>query len=240
MAERKRPAGKAAPKRKIRSKKMINSLLVAAAREEFGRCGYMGATTAAIARKADVTETQLFRHFPSKADLFRAAVFEPLAEHFEQFNLRHPIPTGADAGDRELAHLYVGELQELLDEHSKLLLSLVVAQIFQTGDLKHFDPVDSLEEYFTVGAKLMSHRLDKASGVEPELLARVSFAGLMGCVLFKDWFIPPGLGSEKQVNSAVVKFMLEGIAMGEPAAKPESGVAGKSKPARKKTVRKTR
>ena len=73
----------AAPKRRAkRSSEEIMQRLIAAAQDEFKRSGFMGATTAAIARKAEITEAQLFRYFSSKAELFREAVFEPLNRHF--------------------------------------------------------------------------------------------------------------------------------------------------------------
>src|SRR5215831_2266036 len=82
-----RPAG---TKRAKRSSAEVMERLLTAAREEFRRRGFAGATTAAIARNAAVTEAQLFRYFESKSDLFREAVFEPLDKHFSEFNARYP------------------------------------------------------------------------------------------------------------------------------------------------------
>lgn len=53
-------------------------LILEAAREVFVDCGYAGARVQRIAREADVAEAVLYRHFPSKAALFEAAVLEPL------------------------------------------------------------------------------------------------------------------------------------------------------------------
>lgn len=236
-------AGKSRAPRKIRSKKTINSLLIAAAREEFQSSGYFGATTASIARRAEVTETQLFRHFPTKADLFRAAVFDPLLEHFASFHARNPTLPAKDVGDRERARLYVGELQGFLDEHSKLLLSLIVAQIFQVGDLKHLDSMESLDDYFRQGAELMGHRVGEHADLDPKLLVRISFAGLMGCVLFKDWFVPEGMASDEAVNRSIANFMLDGIGLEkQPSSPPSHSAVAKTQsvgaPKSKKEVKK--
>ena len=51
--------------------------IIDAAVELFGRRGINGATTAEIAKLADVTERTLFRYFPSKKDLVKR-VFFPL------------------------------------------------------------------------------------------------------------------------------------------------------------------
>jgi AcrR family transcriptional regulator len=67
-----------AARRKRRSPGELNARILKAAAAEFRRAGYIGATTAAIAQKADVTEAQLFRYFGSKSNLFREAIFRPL------------------------------------------------------------------------------------------------------------------------------------------------------------------
>ncbi len=59
--------------------------IIRAAADEFKASGFTGATTAAIARNAEVTEAQLFRYFASKAELFRESVFKPLNQHFLDF-----------------------------------------------------------------------------------------------------------------------------------------------------------
>jgi AcrR family transcriptional regulator len=48
--------------------------ILQAALELFSERGYAGATTREIARRADIAEVTLFRHFPSKEKLFEAVV----------------------------------------------------------------------------------------------------------------------------------------------------------------------
>lgn len=203
------------PRRKRRAPEEIRERLLLAAREAFRQFGFVGATTAAIARSAEVTEAQLFRYFPSKADLFREAVFEPLSNHIAEFNERHPIGV-ADIGDfRQQTHLYIDELRQFLDEHSKLLLSLIVAQLFTSGSMKGVAEIDSLRHYFEQGAALMSKRVSRNAKVDPQLLVRVSFAAVLGCVIFKDWIFPPGFDDEKAISAAIVDFVIDGIRVNE-------------------------
>lgn len=240
----KKPTAKAAPKttaskRKRRSSEEIMERLVSAAREEFKRCGFVGATTAAIARNAEVTEAQLFRYFDSKADLFREAVFDPLDKHFAEFSARHPTDKSSE-NVREQARLYITELQQFLDEHSKLMLSLVVAQLFTSGSLQSVQgqgagEIESLRHYFERGAAMMSRRVAQDAKVDPKLLVRVSFAAVMGCVLFKDWIFPEGLASDAAIRSAIIDFVIDGISVNTdpgldaPATEPKAA----------KTTRKT-
>lgn len=213
-------AGEAKPRRRRRPAAEIRARLIRAAGDEFRQFGFSGATTAAIARRADVTEAQLFRYFPSKAELFREAVFDPLTAHFAEFNARHPM--AASSGTRrEQARLYVGELQQFLDEHSKLLLSLIAAQTFTSGSLQGMGEIDSLRAYFERGAAMMSSRVGGAAPVDPQLLVRVSFAAVLGAVLFKEWVFPPGLASAEAIDAAIFNFVIDGINVNpDPALQP--------------------
>lgn len=224
--------------RKRRSSEEIMERLITAARDEFKRSGYVGATTSVIARNAEVTEAQLFRYFDSKADLFREAVFEPLNKHFSEFNARHPATMTAEENIRERARLYITELQEFLDEHSKLLLSLVVAQLFTSGSLQGVGEIDSLRHYFERGAAMMSSRVDKNPQVDPKLLVRVSFAAVLGCVLFKDWIFPEGLAGDDEIGSAIIDFVIDGISGNDPEMRNAPAPRQKSSTTQKKGAKK--
>ncbi len=186
--------------------------LLHAAGEEFKKSGYAGATTAAIARQADITEAQLFRYFGSKADLFREAVFKQLDRHFYEFNARHLVDA-SDAGSvREKARLYIAELQQLIAAHSEMLLSLVVAQTYAPQAMEGVGEIDSLRTYFQRGAALLS-RPNAATPpkVDPRLMVRVSFAAVLACVMFKGWMFPPGLAGDEEIGDAIIDFVIDGI-----------------------------
>src|ERR1700754_4528227 len=93
-----RPAEPRAPaRRKRRTAEDLRSRILLAAGEEFRRCGYAGATTAAIARQADVTEAHLFRYFASRAALFREAIFKPLDQQLSNFVETHMLAEGVES-----------------------------------------------------------------------------------------------------------------------------------------------
>ncbi|GBC84539.1 Nucleoid occlusion factor SlmA [bacterium HR11] len=60
---------------RVRERPAVRERLLAVARQLFARYGYEHVSTAAIARLAGTSESQLFRHFVSKADLL-LAIFE--------------------------------------------------------------------------------------------------------------------------------------------------------------------
>src|SRR3546814_165382 len=123
----------AAGVRTRRSAQDLRERIVQAATQEFKRRGYAGTTTATIARKADVTEAQLFRYFGSKSKLFGETVFKPLNQHFLQFIEQHMPDGAAHDGRRERTQLYTSELQHFISRNSEVMISLVVAQYYDTG-----------------------------------------------------------------------------------------------------------
>src|SRR5580693_7467039 len=96
-------------RRKRRSTEENMDRIIRAAADEFKASGFTGATTAVIARNAEVTEAQLFRYFASKAELFRESVFKPLNRHFLHF-LSTQLSDAAEAETRgEKSRRYIGE-----------------------------------------------------------------------------------------------------------------------------------
>ena len=182
-----------------------------AAADEFTASGFTGATTAAIARNADVTEAQLFRYFVSKAELFHESIFKPLNRHFLDFLSSQP--SGADEPETrdDKSRRYISELQQFLSEHSKMLMSLVVAQTYAPGSTDGMHEIDSLNTYFQRGAAMMTGRMAGSPKVDPKLMVRVSFAAVLGCIFFKDWIFPKDLASDETIRAAIGEFVMDGI-----------------------------
>lgn len=185
--------------------------IVQAAAEEFKRVGYVGATTAAIARKADVTEAQLFRYFGSKSKLFRETIFKPLDEQLLNFTNKHLPDDGKISSFRSNSTLYIDELQRFISENADMITSLVVAQTYETEAGHGVGAIGSLAKYFDRGASNMRNRVKGRAKVDPELMVRVSFVAVLACVIFRDWIFPPGLASEEEIRAAINTFVLEGI-----------------------------
>jgi len=197
-------------KRRSTQENMNRILRVAA--DEFKACGFAGATTATIARKADVTETQLFRYFTSKTELFREAVFKPLNQHFLDFRSRSLTDATQAEARADTARRYITELQQFLGEHSQMLMSLVVAQTYAPGSTDGVNEIDSVRAYFERGAAMMTNRMaDAAPRVDPKLMVRVSFAAVLACVLFREWLFPPGMAGDEEIVAAINDFVMDGI-----------------------------
>jgi AcrR family transcriptional regulator len=198
-------------RRKRRSSEEVRDRVIEAAGVEFERHGYTGATTAGIARRAEVTEAQIFRYFTSKGDLFRAAIFEPLNRHFADFQTRQRAMASDAVAYREGARRYIIELQDFIGRHSGMLMSLLVAKAYARDPTEGGAGLDGLREYFDRGAAMMRSRSSDAHKVAPELMVRVSFAAVLGCVLFNDWMFPPGVADDATIREATLDFVLDGL-----------------------------
>lgn len=196
-------------KRKRRSRDDIVNRIVQAATEEFKLSGFAGATTAAIARKADVTEAQLFRCFGSKSNLFRETIFKPVDQHLLRFNKEHLPEIRNAATNAEMTSLYATELQRFIRENSGMLASLVIAQTYDSATTE--PRINSLHTYFDRGASMMATRLKDQAKVDPRLTVRVVFGAVLASVMFKDWIFPAGLASDEDITAAVNDFIRDGI-----------------------------
>lgn len=201
----------ATTRRKRRSGGEIRERIIEAAGEEFESFGYSRATIAAIARRAEVTEAQIFRCFDSKAQLFEAAVFEPLDRSFAQFNAKMLSVTGRSESFSEGSTAYITALQEFMDQHSKALMTLVMARAYEKAAGAQPAIGADLREYFEIGATAMRQRVGENPRVAPELMVRVSFAAVLGCALFKDWLFPPGLADDEAIRRATIDFVVDGV-----------------------------
>ena len=84
------------------------------ARQRFAERGYRGTTTAELAEAAGVAEKTLFRHFPTKAELFHEAVTEPFSAFVEEYlSGWEARPPGLPVED-EVHNFFAGLLDALL------------------------------------------------------------------------------------------------------------------------------
>jgi len=191
-----------------RSREDILNRIIEAATDEFNRFGY-AATTATVARKAGVTEAQLFRYFGSKSNLFKETIFNPVNVHLQNFLTKH-FPEGVD--DRERTNLYTSELQQFLSEHSGAFTSLIFAETYRNGSDVGVSGIDSLQKYFELGSALVKRRTRRKTKIDPDLFVRLTFVTVLGCVMFKKWIFPPGIATNAETSRALVDFINLAIA----------------------------
>jgi AcrR family transcriptional regulator len=77
----------------------LRARILTAGLEVFASQGYLGATMNAIAERAGLGAASLYRYFPSKAELFEAAITPELAERFEAIMARRVRALARAAGN---------------------------------------------------------------------------------------------------------------------------------------------
>lgn len=206
---KKRPA----KRRTRRSAEEITLRLVNAAIQEFALNGYAGARTAAIAMRADVVEPLLFKYFGTKANLFQRAVFQTLDQFYSKFVAEHPFDMTNHAEWAEQSRAYIGAQQDFLRKNSKIFMSLVVQETFNSAEIVGIGKLSGLQRFLDKMATSVEQGEASAANSDPKLIARISFASLLACVLFHDWLFPKGLASDRKIKAAVIDFVYKGADM---------------------------
>ena len=139
MPQRRSPASRSATKTSVpavrRPRGEPRRLLLDAARELFARKDYRSTTTREIAESAGVTEYLLFRHFGSKAGLFREALVLPFTSIVDEFAQQWQTLIPEETDEDELARHFVEQVYDVVVEHRGLLLTLVASEAFSEEEV---------------------------------------------------------------------------------------------------------
>lgn len=199
-----------AARRKRRRTGEIVNRIIDAAFQEFGQHGYSNTTTAAIARRAEVAEALIFTHFGSKAHLFQKVIFRPLDNHLATFSANHQMGFLDSEQKVKESRAFVSDFLDFIRPYSGMFKSLVANEAYGTHEGGAFG-LSGLQDYFDAMAAKGEATCPGKVPVPPRLMARISFAALLGCILFDDWLFPQGLADEARIHEAVCDFIMEGL-----------------------------
>jgi AcrR family transcriptional regulator len=140
--------------------------VLAAAVSEFARDGYHGASTAAIAKSAGISQPYIYALFPNKLDLFLAAyahVIERVRQRFVE-----AARGGSDPAERLqlMGEAYV----ELLESREEILFQL---QAYAAG----LDP--AIQEQVRRGFVDLYEEVRRISGAPHDAITRFMASGMM-------------------------------------------------------------
>jgi AcrR family transcriptional regulator len=122
----------ATTKRPRRASADVRDLLLRAARDEFLTRGYAGATTKAIAARAEVSETVIFNQFSDKAGLFAAAFVSPFGEVVDEYLEARNNP--ARSSPQQRVERFVEHLSRLAREYRSILIAAVAHRVDGDAD----------------------------------------------------------------------------------------------------------
>jgi AcrR family transcriptional regulator len=142
-------------RRPRRSTAEVRHLILQAARQRFAADGFGGATTIAIANAADVSETVLFRHFPTKERLFEAAVIEPFEEYVARYTKGWRYVPVIAADPATVLREYAAELYDIAAAQRELFAALMVRGLHSDELTAAFARLDEMAQ--TVATEYDAH-----------------------------------------------------------------------------------
>jgi AcrR family transcriptional regulator len=125
--------------RRRRSPEHVRRLILDAAAKQFGEKGFRGTTFRDIACDAGVAESQIVRHFGTKAELLGHAVREPLRRYVDEFQTMWERQLASPASSDELSHVFIAGLYDLFRENRRLFMVMVSANSFDADVLGDLD-----------------------------------------------------------------------------------------------------
>jgi AcrR family transcriptional regulator len=195
-------------RRPRRSSEEVRDLILGAARELFAAEGYGGATTKAIAERADVSEAVLFRNFSSKEALFEAAVLEPVEEFVRRYTdlwSGARLPPGTP---EEVMRQYTEALYDIVSENRDLFAALVSNRL---GGARLRDAFVLLDE--------MGDEMAAAHGLayDTPISVRGAFVMVVGVAVLERELFPNRRVDRKRIIDELTR-MLTGALLYRPTA----------------------
>jgi AcrR family transcriptional regulator len=186
-------------------------LLLDAARELFARRDYRATTTREIAEAAGVNEYLLFRHFGSKAGLFREALVVPFTTFLDEFRTTWQAVVPEETDEQDLSRQFVGQLYDVLVEHRGLLLTLVAADGLSEDDIEASGIADIRRGLSVLGQiSAEGMRLRGLRSSQPDLPAHSTVAMIVGMVALRSTFF----GSTPPPREAIIDELVQAILHG--------------------------
>ena len=190
--------------------------LMDAARSEFIEQGYGGAKTREIARRAGTSEVTLFRHFGSKANLFRQTVFQPVNDYLNEFISSEVPADGPMEMSPENLRKFTSRLFEIITENAPLIKALVASFDYENGDVSDIEDLTSLNEYFQKSQGQLDLLLsDESRNIikRPDIFVRIVFSSFLSLSLFGEWIFPNKSFDAAEVVSIMQDIIIRGYGM---------------------------
>jgi AcrR family transcriptional regulator len=208
------------PPRPRRRRGEPRRLLVLAAREVFNAKGFAGASTREISDRAGVSETLMFRHFKTKAGLFREAMVAPFVEFVDRFVQSREGVTPTDDPE-ELSKRFVGELYDLCRAHRALAAMLLAGDVHTQSELAASGVLDEVRDQLErlVGLGESEMRFRGSALPRQDLATRTTIALVAGMATFGTWFF----GTARPSRDAVVQELSDAVLYGHDRSRRPGG-----------------
>jgi AcrR family transcriptional regulator len=186
--------------------------LLDAARDLFARKDYRSTTTREIAESAGVSEYLLFRHFGSKAELFREALVLPFTNIVDEFRTTWQTLVPEETDEDELARHFVERVYDVVVEHRGLLLTLVASDAFSDEEIADVGIADIRRALAVLGQiSAEGMQLRGMRSRQPDLPAHSTVAMIVGMVALRSTFFGDKQPSRDKIVDELVQATLHGF-----------------------------
>lgn len=201
-----------------RSSSEVRQLLLDAGARAFREQGYHRATTDQIAEAAGVSMSVLFRHFPSKADLFRDAIVQPFIDSLAVFARTWEESFTDPVHEEEIMRHMVTALYDNFRAHEDAVAALMRADdsLDQTTKAEISALFDQCFAHMRTMGRREAARRNWFTGDEMELTSRLLVALITATVSQRNWFLPTGRNriSRNRIIDHITNLMLYGLRLG--------------------------
>jgi AcrR family transcriptional regulator len=198
-------------RRQRRSREDVLALIREAALQLFAERGYAGATTQEIARKADVSETLLFRHFGGKAALYDAVVSAPFLRIMETFG-EEQQQASAEGREPPNARKQSGELFDFFEQNREVFSALMLGSTASDGQ----EPVRlaGLEATFRQAATEVGAayaRAGKAPPFDLDIAVRLTFGMVASAVLLRPLLFSSSEATSEEIRAVITAMSSQAL-----------------------------
>lgn len=201
--------------------------ILAVAAALFARQGFNGTTTKEIAVNAGVTEALIFRHFPTKEDLYWAVIETKIEDNSPRTRMQARL--SAKGTDAEILY---GLAVDILERRAKdqTLSRLLLYSALENHSLSHRFFRAFVSSYYGVLAEYIARRIRDGifRPLDPVLAAR----GFLGMIIYHSWVqeLFGGKRYEKlsvqQVSRTLVDVWLQGMLQPVVKKRGKNGLSG--------------
>jgi AcrR family transcriptional regulator len=200
------------PSKTRRARGAPRKLLLDAARALFARQDYRSTTTREIARAAGVTEHLLFRHFGSKAALFREALVLPFTSFVDEFGRTWQSVVPEETKEEDLAGHFVGQLYDVFVAHQGLLLTLMASEALSEEE-KAAAGIADIRRALTVLGQISAEGMHMRGmrSNHPDLPAHSTVAMIAGMAALRSTYFGARQPSREVIVDELVRAVLHGF-----------------------------
>ena len=203
-----------------RSTAEVRRLLVDASERIFRVKGFGRATIDEIADAAGVSLSVVFRHFPTKGDLFREALIAPFVESLQTFTDAWKRSFSEPSDEEQIMRVLIGGLYDNLRSHDEAITGLLTAQ--DSLDVDTTAEIDRLfADVFAQLQNMGEQEADRRTWIKGEgmdLNARLLVGMVTATVVYRRWFMPAGRNriSRERLVTHMTNLILYGLRLTPP------------------------